>query len=63
MLDEKIMKKDKRKGFLAGYRRLGPIGRFIVKFSIIAFVVSVVIASIYFGIQMKYGASRDLQKE
>lgn len=58
-----MIKRDKRKGFRAGYKRLGPIGRFLVMFTIIAFVVSVIIAFIIFAIQNKYGASKTLQKQ
>jgi tetratricopeptide (TPR) repeat protein len=58
-----MIKRDKRKGFRAGYKKLGPIGRFLVMFTIIAFVVSVVIAFIIFAIQNKYGASKTLQKQ
>jgi hypothetical protein len=53
------MKRDKRKGFWAGYKKLGPTNKFIIKFT----VCVAILGAIYFAIQMKYGASRNLQKE
>lgn len=50
---------DKRKGFWAGYKKLGPINKFIIKFTVIV----ALLGTIYFAIQMKYGASKNLQKK
>lgn len=54
-----MMKQDKRKGFWAGYKRLGPTQRFLVNLSIIAVIISVLL----FAIQWEYGASKNLQRE
>ena len=53
------MKKDKRKGLWAGYKKAGPTLRFIIILTLIA----VVSPLIYCVVQMKSGASKKLQEE
>lgn len=53
------MKKDKRKGLWAAYKKAGPALRFTIKLALIAVLSS----PIYFVVQMKSGASKKLQEE
>ncbi len=53
------MSNDKRKGFIAGYRKAGPTLRFTIKVSILALVLALA----FFLIQAWFGASKELQME
>lgn len=53
------MTKDKRKGFLAGYKKAGPTLRFTIK----AAILSLVLALAFFLYQAWFGASKELQTE
>ena len=57
------MKKDNRKGFWPGYKKAGPTLKFTMNFAVFAFIVSIILATIYFLWQNCYGASRKLQEK
>jgi len=58
--------RDKRKGLGAGYKKAGPTTRFQIKsviVGIILTVATVVLAVVFFFIQCRHGAPKELQKE
>jgi len=52
------MSKNKRKGFLAGYKKSGPVARFTIRLT----VIGLILGSLYFIITLLFGASRSSQE-
>ncbi len=59
MLEEDNMEKDKRKGLWAGYKKAGPTLRFTIKAAIFA----IILAMVFFFLQVYFGASKRLQRD
>lgn len=53
---------DMRKGLVAGYKKLGPTGRFLFWCAIIG-IVGVILSVVFFMVQQKTGATKDGQKK